>query len=83
MRKLGLYLCFIFCVLSSLPCNGQTPPQVTVVGDQVFCGDAPMPIATEVSISGGSGDLNVVYLQIVTGYNLGLDTLITKSHLTW
>ncbi|WP_111684437.1 T9SS type B sorting domain-containing protein [Winogradskyella tangerina] len=81
MLKLGPYLIFLFYFVAFLPCSGQAPPQVDVVGEQIYCGESPMPIATEVSISDGSGDLEFIYVQIVTGYTIGADVLtLTGNH---
>ncbi len=81
MLRISLYLILFVFVFTFLPCNGQTPPQVDVVGNQVYCGEAPMPIATEVSIANGSGTLDFIYVSIVTGYTLGSDVLfLTGDH---
>lgn len=61
----------------------QNPPNVSVTGNQFYCGDAPMPVVTDVSISGGSGDqmLDEAFIQIATGYTLGDDVLtLTGNH---
>jgi len=81
MKKIVLYLICLFCFTAVLPCSAQVPPQVNVFGDQIYCGSAPMPIATQVDISGGSGNLEVIYVQIATGYSLGSDELtLTGNH---
>ncbi|WP_430466645.1 T9SS type B sorting domain-containing protein [Winogradskyella ouciana] len=56
---------------------GQNPPNITATGNQFYCGESPMPIVTDVSIYGGSGDdiLEEVFVQIATGYTLGSDVL--------
>ncbi|MCB0400021.1 MAG: lectin, partial [Winogradskyella sp.] len=64
----------------ALHCFGQSPPQVSVVGNQLYCGDAPMPILTDISISGGEGTLDEVFVQIATGYSLGSDELVLMGN---
>ena len=53
----------------------QNPPQIDVEGEQLYCGEAPMPIITDISISGGEGTLDEIFVQIATGYSLGSDQL--------
>lgn len=55
--------------------RAQNPPNISATGNQFFCGEAPMPIVTDISISNGDGMLDVVYVQIATGYTLGNDIL--------
>ena len=82
MKKIFPYIIGLLCGVTTLLCNAQSPPQVSVTGNQLYCGEAPMPIVTDVTISGGgSGLLDVVYVQIVTGYTLGSDYLtLTGNH---
>ncbi|AXG68105.1 hypothetical protein KORDIASMS9_00295 [Kordia sp. SMS9] len=62
----------------------QTPPTITADGDQKYCGDAPMPIAFNVSITDpdpADTSLPVVYIQIAEGYSEGEDQLsLTGIH---
>lgn len=59
----------------------QSPPQIVVEGNQLYCAEAPMPILTDISISGGEGTLDEVFVQIATGYSLGSDELVlTGNH---
>ncbi|NRB83511.1 MAG: T9SS type B sorting domain-containing protein [Winogradskyella sp.] len=62
-------------------CWTQNPPNISVTGNQFYCGDAPMPVVTDVSISGGAGDqmLDAVFVQIATGYTLGDDVLVLSG----
>ena len=49
----------------------QTLPSITVDGNQEFCGETPMLIVTNVSITNADGTnaiLDVVYIQISQGY---------------
>lgn len=56
--------------------NAQTPPAITVEGNQEYCGEAPMNIVTSVSISDANNTtLDVVYVQISEGYSFGQDVL--------
>ena len=74
--------CLVFLLCTQLSWT-QNPPNISVTGNQFYCGDAPMPVVTDVSISGGSGDqmLNEAFIQIATGYTLGDDVLtLSGSH---
>jgi len=74
--------CLVFLLFTQLSWT-QNPPNISVTGNQFYCGDAPMPVVTDVSISGGSGDqmLNEAFIQIATGYTLGDDVLtLSGSH---
>lgn len=75
----------IICLVSML-CNfaiAQSPPNISASGNQMYCAEAPMPIVTDVSISSTSGEsmLDVIFIQIATGYSLGNDVLsLTGTH---
>lgn len=56
-----------------------SPPQIDVEGEQLYCGEAPMPIITDISISGGEGTLDEIFVQIATGCNLA-DGRTFKGH---
>jgi hypothetical protein len=62
----------------------QTLPSIVVDGNQEFCGETPMPIVTNVSITNANGTnaiLDVVYVQISEGYASGQDLLLlTGTH---
>ncbi|MTE26694.1 T9SS type B sorting domain-containing protein [Winogradskyella sp. ZXX205] len=83
MLRLGLHkICLVFIILSPM-LWAQNPPNITATGNQFYCGETPMPIVTDVSIYGGSGDdvLDEVFVQIATGYTLGSDVLsLTGIH---
>ena len=54
------------------------PPQINVVGEQIYCADVPMPIVTSVSISDPNPEdtsLTEVFVQIAEGYVFGQDVL--------
>lgn len=57
----------------------QNPPQISATGNQIFCGNAPMLIVTEISISDGDGALDIIYVQISTGYTIGSDFLFLEG----
>jgi len=81
MLRMCIYITFVLYFSTVLLCSGQSPPQVEVSGNQLYCGEAPMPIVTDINISGGDNSLDYVYVQIVTGYSLGLDELLlTGTH---
>lgn len=81
MKKLTQYLFFLFCFANCFVSMSQSPPQIVVEGNQLYCAEAPMPILTDISISGGEGTLDEVFVQIATGYSLGSDELVlTGNH---
>lgn len=60
----------------------QTPPSITVEGNQEFCGSASMNIVTSVSITDpdvGDNTLTQVFVQISEGYTFGQDVLILNG----
>jgi gliding motility-associated-like protein len=64
----------------------QTPPTISAQGDQQYCGDTPMQIANNVSITDpdpGDTTLPLVTIQISEGYTNGQDQLsLTGTHPT-
>ncbi|WP_422107569.1 T9SS type B sorting domain-containing protein [Winogradskyella sp.] len=81
MLKVNSYSLFFYLVIAFLQGYAQDAPQVNVVGNQLYCGEAPMPIVTDISISSGTGSLDVAYIQITTGYSFGSDILVlTGDH---
>jgi len=73
----SIHLCFLFLV--TVVSYAQTPPSITAEGDQQYCGDTPMNIAMNVSITDPDADdtsLPIVYVQISEGYSNGQDELI-------
>jgi len=77
-----------FCVLSlffsifGYLSAQNTPPTISVEGNQEFCGSSDMNIVTSVSITDpDSGDdiLNNVFIQIIEGYTFGQDVLILNG----
>ena len=81
MTTLSRYFILLLCSTIYLKSIAQSPPQIVVEGNQMFCGEAPMPIITDIDISGGSGTLETVFVQISTGYSLGSDELfLTGDH---
>jgi len=81
MLRLKAHIIFLCSVLFFSIGYSQSPPQIVVSGNQLFCSDSPMPIVTGISISNGSGSLDVLYIQISQGYTNGEDVLVlTGSH---
>ncbi|MEO1030193.1 MAG: T9SS type B sorting domain-containing protein [Bacteroidota bacterium] len=81
MLKVNSYSLFFYLVIAFLQGYAQDAAQVNVVGNQLYCGEAPMPIVTDISISSGTGSLDVAYIQITTGYSFGSDILVlTGDH---
>ena len=59
----------------------QNPPQIVATGNQLFCGEDPMPIVTEIIIDSGNELLENVFIQISQGYTFGQDQLVlTGNH---
>ncbi|MGS2725013.1 T9SS type B sorting domain-containing protein [Psychroserpens sp. BH13MA-6] len=57
----------------------NTPPTITVSGDQDYCASAPMPIVTSVVISDpdvGDATLENAFVQISEGYSVNQDILV-------
>lgn len=80
MLRLKPYLVAFFYTFFSLS-FAQGTPQITASGNQLFCGDAPMPIVTAINIASGVGSLDVAYIQISQGYTSGQDVLsLTGTH---
>lgn len=75
---------FLFVLLGFFGRAQNTPPTITAVGDQQFCGDAPMNIVTSVSITDPDPTdttLPIIYIQIAEGYSNGEDQLsLTGTH---
>ncbi|MEH6537618.1 MAG: T9SS type B sorting domain-containing protein [Psychroserpens sp.] len=60
----------------------QSPPSISVEGNQEFCGSAPMNIVTNVDITdpdAGDDTLVNVFVQISEGYTLGQDVLVLNG----
>ncbi|PTX58761.1 gliding motility-associated-like protein [Kordia periserrulae] len=84
MRTFSTYILCVILLLLVANVRAQTPPTITATGDQQYCGDAPMNIATSVSITdpdAGDNTLPIVYIQISEGYSNGQDLLsLTGTH---
>jgi len=84
MRVFPKYFQYYLLFLVTVIAHAQTPPSISANGDQKYCGDAPMTIATNVSITdadAGDTTLPVVYIQITEGYSNGQDMLtLTGTH---
>ena len=64
MLKLKFLLIAVFYTAVSSYIYTQNPPGIVAEGNHLFCGESPMPIVTDVNISGGNGMLDFVYIQI-------------------
>jgi gliding motility-associated-like protein len=70
-------------VLVLLVCNVKSfsqnfPPEISVVGDQFYCAEAPIPVVSSATISDLNPEdstLNEVFVQIAEGYAVGEDLL--------
>lgn len=81
MLRLKPYLVAFFLYTFFSLSFAQGTPQITASGNQLFCGDAPMPIVTAINIASGVGSLDVAYIQISQGYTSGQDVLsLTGTH---
>ncbi|MEM6721546.1 MAG: T9SS type B sorting domain-containing protein [Bacteroidota bacterium] len=84
MRNFSKYLYSWLLFLASTIMYAQTPPSIAADGDQKYCGDAPMNVAFNVSITDPDPEdttLPVAYIQISEGYSEGEDQLIlTGTH---
>ncbi|MBV7269886.1 T9SS type B sorting domain-containing protein [Winogradskyella luteola] len=77
MLKLRLHIFYLVCIFVGYLGLAQSPPNISATGNQLYCGESPMPIVTDVSISNSSGNnmLDEVFVQIATGYTVGFDIL--------
>ena len=75
-------LLYIFLFFYGFVYSQNEPPTIVAVGNQNFCGDAPMPIATYVEITDPDNNtLPKAYVQISGGYTIGPDALmLTGTH---
>lgn len=71
-KRVGLSFClFVFLTY----CFAQVP-SIGVQGDQLYCGESPMPILTQIDLNSTGGTLlPSVYVQIISGYQAGQDLL--------
>ena len=51
MRSFSRSIYFYLLLFVTAISHAQTPPNITAEGDQQYCGDAPMNIAMNVSIT--------------------------------
>ena len=72
---------FILIVVLSYFFNGfsqNLPPEISVSGGQIYCPGSSIPIVTSALISDPNSEdtsLPEIYIQIVEGYQIGLDNL--------
>ncbi|WP_282040755.1 T9SS type B sorting domain-containing protein [Winogradskyella flava] len=81
MLRIRLHIFYLVCAVLCQYALAQNPPNITATGNQFFCGDDPMPIVTQVSISDTSGEsmLDEIFVQIATGYTLGSDVMFLEG----
>ena len=77
-----LGLCFLFSGLPFCQAQTGTPPGLEAEGDQVYCPQTPIAVATSFSISNPNNPgLEAFYIQISVGYERGGDRLgLSGSH---
>ncbi|WP_299111567.1 T9SS type B sorting domain-containing protein [uncultured Winogradskyella sp.] len=83
LRRLRLHILYLVCAFVGYIGFAQNPPNISAIGNQLYCGASPMPIVTDVSISNSSNNnmLDEVFVQIATGYTIGNDVLsLSGSH---
>ena len=76
------YILIIISCLSTYTFSQNSPPTIVVEGYQEFCGNAPMTIVTDVSITDldpGDSTLDNVTVQISEGYIINQDILILSG----
>ena len=54
----------------------NTPPTVTATGNQFYCPLSQINVVTDFDITGGTNQIEAIYIQISTGYVQGQDKLI-------
>ncbi len=54
MLRFKIVLISFFCSFTFGVANSQNPPQIVATGNQLFCGDYPLPIVAVISISNGN-----------------------------
>ena len=71
---------FVFLIAFHFGSSQNEPPTIVAIGNQNYCGEAPMPIATYVEISDPDDNiLNKAFVQISEGYSVGPDRLILNG----
>ncbi|WP_353779325.1 T9SS type B sorting domain-containing protein [Winogradskyella sp. 3972H.M.0a.05] len=78
MKKIAI----VFTLFLTVAYSQSLPPSIDVVGEQFYCADAPMPIATDVNITPPSVGVNTwdnVIIQISQGYVMGQDVLFLSG----
>ncbi len=76
------YILIIISCLSTYTFSQNSPPAIVAEGNQEFCGNAPMAIVTDVSITDsdpGDSTLDNVTVQISEGYIINEDILILSG----
>ena len=79
MKKIAIL--FFLCL--SLAYGQDLPPSITLEGDQLYCGEAPMPIATNVTLTAPNAGNNIweeIVIQISQGYAQGEDLLVLSGN---
>ncbi|MEE1963725.1 T9SS type B sorting domain-containing protein [Allomuricauda taeanensis] len=75
-------IAFLFPLLSIVQAQNNVAPVVTANGDQVYCPETSIPIATSFNIvDPDDTEIDAFYIQISTGYERGHDQLqLTNNH---
>ncbi len=71
-----IVLLFLVCNLKSF--SQDLPPEIIVIGEQLYCAEVPIPIVTSAVISDPNPEditLVEVFVQIAEGYEVGQDML--------
>lgn len=79
MKEIKYASFFCFIILYSITGYTQNlPPEITVIGEQVYCIEAPIPIVTSAEIIDPDPEdtsLSEIFVQIAEGYEVGEDIL--------
>lgn len=76
------YIFLMLCLCHSFGFSQNLPPEISVLGGQVFCPEAPMPIVTSAFITDPNSEdtaLTEIFVQIAEGYQNGEDTLTLQG----
>ena len=85
MVKIKIFFVALISSLFHLKSNCQAqnlPPEISVIGEQVYCVEASTPIVTSASISDpdpADTTLEEVFVQIAEGYEAGQDILTLEG----
>lgn len=69
---------FIILLCAFYSFSQNLPPEISVVGEQIYCSEIPVPIVTSATISDPNPEdttLPEIFVQIAEGYEVGQDLL--------